>query len=105
MRIEESAIKGLTEKERVFLDHLEFENLTAGEGIPKAYPARTWLLAYKVFEHEIATLISLRSWERRSLLHELPKEPFKPAWETGEEARQRAKELAPVLAEMENHDR
>ena len=94
-------MNGLTEKERFFLDHLEFENLTAGEGIPKAFPARNWLRDHRVFEDEIYILISIRSWERRTLMHELPEQPFEPPWKDGNEARQRSRELGPVLKAME----
>ena len=94
-------MNGLTEKERIFLDHLEFENLTAGERIPKAFPARNWLRDHRVCEDEIYVLISIRSWERRTLMHVLPEQPFEPPWKDGDEARQRSRELGPALKAME----
>jgi len=90
-------IEGLTQRERLFLDHLEYEELT----LPDEHPAADWLRKNGVTGASILPLVSIRTRERGgTLLHEKPPELFEPAWKTGEEARARAQELVPLLERM-----
>jgi len=80
----------LTDKERVFCDHFDFESrdLTKPD-----IPAHEWLKAHGLREMEIWEILIARGRERTTNLPEKPEEPFALAWETAEEARRRNREM------------
>ena len=84
----------LTPQERNFVDHLDHEafELTSRVGVP--IPATSWLTAHRVTTPDIVNILNLRRVEREGppWVPDLT-EPYAPAWKTGEEAKERNREL------------
>jgi len=92
----------LTPKERNFCDHLDYENshVPGDPGMP--IPAISWLNNSSLSSSsDITNILTLRRMERKDEM--LPKKPeasFAPAWATGDEAKARNAELAPIVEEL-----
>ena len=88
----ESTVSPLTQDEQDFADRFDFESCNLGES-GMEYPAHNWMKANGVWEREIWSILVLRERERKTVLAVRPDRPFKPAWRSAEEARQRNTEL------------
>jgi len=52
------------------------------------------MTAHGLSQMDIWNILMLRRWERRDvMLPEKPSEPYAPVWKTGEEAKERNREL------------
>lgn len=84
----------LTPQEKIFCDHLDYENVTCPGDPDLLVPACNWMTAHGLSQMDIWNILMLRRWERRDvMLPEKPSEPYAPVWKTGEEAKERNREL------------
>jgi hypothetical protein len=84
----------LTPQEKVFCDHLDYENATCPGDPNLPVPACTWMTAHGLAQADIWNTLMIRRRERNDVMGPLePVECCAPAWKTAEEARMRNLEL------------
>lgn len=84
----------LTQQEKNFVDHLDREAFELASRVRVPIPATNWLTAHRVTTTDIVNILNLRRAEREGppRVPDLT-EPYAPAWKTGEEAKERNREL------------
>lgn len=87
----------LTQQEKNFVDHLDYEAIEATSGRSALIPATRWMIAHQVTSTDIVNVLNIRRFERGTPEVKEPTEPYAPAWETAEKARERNSELEEEL--------